>query len=97
MASEYHKENIVETYFTILILDDCGNECDEIGRKHCSQDLIGACKQVVECIEHDKDFKDEPKWSYLVVKHELDNDSDWHTFYKVYKYSGKWKYKRVDF
>ena len=101
MVSEDRKENIVDTYFTIYILDSCfrysGEVYDEISRKHCPQDLIGACKRVIEMMKDDKDFKDEPKWSYLVVKHEEDKENDWQTFYKVYKYRGKWKCKEVDF
>jgi hypothetical protein len=97
---EYKKENIVDTYWTIDILDSCwkisGDVYDEISRKHCPQDLIGACKKVVEMIEHDKELKDEPKWEYRVIKHEEDEDNDWQTAYKVYKYRGQWKFK-VDY
>ena len=98
MAKEYKKENITQTYFTIDILDDCwkitGDTYDEIGKKDCPQDLIGACKKVVEMIKNDKDYKDEPKWDYRVIKHEEDDDTDWQTAFKVYKYRGKWKYRK---
>ena len=97
---EYKKENIIDTYFTIDILDSCwrisGEVYDEISRKRCPQDLREACRRVVELIEHDKEFKDEPKWSYRVIKHEEDDKNDWQTAYKVYKYRGRWKYK-VDY
>lgn len=97
---EYKKENIIDTYWTIDILDDCwrisGDVYDEISRKDCPQDLIGACKKVVEMIESDKGRIDEPKWEYRVIKHEEDEENDWQTAYKVYKYRGKWKYK-VDY
>jgi len=101
MASEYDKRKITRTYYTILVCIDEGagqyEECDEISAKQCPQDLLGACKRVVELVEHDKDFKDEPKWKYFVVKNEEDDDTNWQTFYKVYKYRGKWKYKRTDY
>lgn len=94
MAKEYKKENIVKTYFTIAILDSCFDEYDEVSPKNCPQDLVGACKHVIELIKLDKDFKDEPKWYYRVIKHEEDDDTDWQTAYKVYKYKGQWKYKK---
>lgn len=44
MAKEYKKENIINTYFTIAILDDCfkihGEIYDEIDKSHTPQNLI---------------------------------------------------------
>ena len=94
--SEYKKENIIKTYWTIDIIDSCGDRFDEIAPRNCPQDLIGACKRVIEMMKSDKDFKDEPKWDYRVIKHEEDADTDWQTAYKVYKYRKQWKYK-VDY
>ena len=97
MSNDYQKENIVETYYTISILDDCGNEYDEIGKKSCQQSLVDACKKVIEMTKQDKILGEEyGVWFYLVVKHEEDNDTDWQTFYKVFKYRGKWRYKETD-
>ena len=101
MAKEYDKQNITNTFYDIIICADMGagqlEECDYVDKRYVPQDLVGACKKVIELMGYDKDFKDEPNWKYLVVKHEEDNDTDWQTFYKVYKYRGKWKYKRVDY
>ena len=98
--AEYKKESIINTYWTIDILDSCwkisGEVYDEISPRNCPQDLIGACKLVVEMIKNDKNFKDESKWDYRVIKHEEDADNDWQTAYKVYKYRGQWRYK-VDY
>ena len=99
--SEYKKENIIKTYWTIDILDSCwkisGDVYDEISEKNCPQDLIGACKLVVENIERDKRLGAKYGfWDYRVIKHEEDAENDWQTAYKVYKYRGKWKYK-VDY
>ena len=98
---EYNKANIINTYFTIDILDDCWkishDVYDEVSKKNCPQDLVGACKKVVEMIKHDKELgPDYGKWDYRVIKHEEDDTTDWQTAYKVYKYRGQWKYK-VDY
>lgn len=99
---EYKKENITDTYYTIDILDSCwkisGDVYDEISRKSCPQDLLGACRRVVEMINHDRELGEEigGKWEYRVIKHEEDDENDWQTAYKVYKYRGRWRYK-VDY
>lgn len=98
MSDTYDKRNIVKTYFTIIVLDSCGDEYDEIGVRHCPQDLVGACKHVIELTKHDKELGPEyGTWSYLVCKNEEDDTTNWLTFYKVYKYRGKWKAKQVDY
>lgn len=92
--AEYEKSKITDTYFTIEILDSCGDRYDEIGRKDCPQDLIGACKKVVEMKKHDRELGTNfGIWDYRVIKHEEDEENDWQTAYKVYKYRGGWKYK----
>ena len=99
--AEYKKENIINTYWTIDILDSCwkisGDVYDEIPPRYCPQDLIGACKKVVEMLKDDMERRKhddgEPVWEYRVIKHEEDEENDWQTAYKVYKYRGRWKYK----
>ena len=94
---EYDLKNIKETYYTITILDSCDDEYDEIPRRNCPQTLKEACLRVVEMIQHDRELgTDYGVWSYLVVKHEVDDDTDWISTYKVYKYRKQWRYKRVD-
>lgn len=96
MAKEYNKANIVKTYYSVVILDSCGDIYEE-----CFKDLLGkelleiksAMLLVIEMKKHDKDFKDEPKWDYRIAKHEEDDDTDWQTIYKVYKYRGRYKVK----
>lgn len=98
MAEIYDKLNITNTYFTIAILDSCDDVYDEFDEKHTPQDLKSACLKVIDLMKEDKELgSDYGVWSYLVVKHEEDDTTDWQTFYKVYKYRGKWKCKRVDY
>lgn len=93
----YDKSKIVETYYTITILDSCGDEYDEIPKRSCPQSLKEACLRVVEMIQCDRELgSDFGIWNYVVVKHEVDDDTDWQTKYKVYKYRGRWKYKRIE-
>lgn len=97
---EYKKENIKKSYLEIWVLDAGGSVYDYITGKNCPQDFISACKKVIELIKDDKELRKEYgcwSWSYLVVKNEEDDDTNWQTFYKVYKYANKWKYKRVDY
>ena len=104
MAKEYKKENIINTYFTIAILDDCfkihGEIYDEINKLHTPQNLIDACKRVIELYNDDRERrkydKGEIVWDYRVIKHEEDDSTDWQTAYKVYKYKGRWKFYRDD-
>lgn len=93
----YDKSKIIETYYTITIFDSCGDEYDEIPKRSCPQNLKEAFLRVIEMIQHDRELgSDFGIWSYLVVKHEIDDDTDWTTEYKVYKYRKQWRYKRVD-
>ena len=107
--SEYDKSKITNTYYTILILDSCGDIFDELSKWQCTNnseerrarvewvDIIDACKRVIEMKKHDKELGSEfGVWDYRVVKHEEDEDNDWQTIYKVFKYRGKWKYKIDD-
>ena len=95
---DYKKENIIKVYYTISVLDDCGNEYEELSERQCPQDLVGACKKVVEMIKDDRELGEEyGRWFYLVVKHEEDAENDWQTFYKVFKYRGRWKCKATDY
>lgn len=98
MAKEYNKDNIKNTYFTIAILDDCfnihGEIYDEITGVHCPQTLLGCARKVVEMKNHDKELGAEyGKWDYRIIRHEEDDDSDWQTAFKVYKYRNQWKVK----
>ena len=94
MAKTYNKANIINTYFTIIILDSCGDIYDEIYGIHCPQTLIECGKRILEMKQHDKELGDEfGVWDYRIGKHEEDDDSDWQTVYKVYKYRGRYKIK----
>jgi hypothetical protein len=96
MAKEYRKENIVKTYYSVIILDDCDNIVEEVEKDALGNpllDLKSACMMVLDYKRTDKDFKDEPKWDYRIGKHEEDDDTDWQTIYKVYKYRGRYKVK----
>lgn len=47
--------------------------------------------------QHDKELgSDYGVWDYRIVKHEEDDNTDWQTIYKVYKYRGKYKVKIDD-
>ena len=94
----YDVKKIKKVYYTIAILDSCNDVYDEITEKHVPQNLIDACKFVIEQIKHDKELGDDfGIWSYLVVKHEEDDNTDWQSFYKVYKYRNQWRYKQVNY
>lgn len=101
MAQEYNKNNIKNTYFTIAILDDCfkihGEVYDEIRGVHCPQTLLGCARKVVEMLKDDKERRKYDEgwivWDYRIIKHEEDDDSDWQTAYKVYKYRNQYKVK----
>ena len=93
---EYNIENIKNTYFTIVILDSCGDEYDEITGIHCPQTLVGCARKIIEMKQHDKELgADFGVWDYRIFKHEEDDDSDWLTEYKVYKYKNQYKVKVV--
>ena len=97
MAKEYRKENILKVYYSIVILDDCGGIYDEIFKDQFRRefkDLIETAKQVIEMKKHDKELGSEyGVWDYRIAKHEEDDDTDWQTVYKVYKYRNRWKIK----
>ncbi len=97
MAKEYRKENILKVYYSIIILDDCGNIYDEIFRDQFRRpftDLKETALAVVDMKKHDKELGSEfGVWDYRIGKHEEDDDTDWQTVYKVYKYRNRWKIK----
>ena len=91
----YDKKNIVNTYWSILILDACGDIYEEYeGRKGeltCAKDCAA---WVLHNMKNDKELGAEyGTWDYRFVKHEEDDDTDWTTVYKVYKYRGRYKWK----
>ena len=91
---EYSPKNIINTYFTIAILDSCGDVYDEITGIHCPQTLIGCGRKIIEMKNHDKELGSEfGDWNYRICKHEEDDDTDWQTVYKVYKYRNQYKIK----
>lgn len=105
---EYEPSQIIRTYYTILILDSCGDEYDELHKYQVGNDpkayrnredwdnIIEPAKYIIEMKKSDKELgKDYGEWDYIIVKHEEDEDSDWQSDYKVYKYRGQWRYKRV--
>lgn len=94
----YCKDKITKTYFTILVLDASGDIYDEITKDIDHKEftnIINAAKCVINMMKTDKELGEElgGKWSYRIGKHEEDDDTDWQTIYKLYKYKGKWKYK----
>lgn len=97
---EYNKANIVKTYYSIIILDSCGDiyeECfkDRFGKDYL--DIKTAMLAVIDMKKADKELgKDWGEWDYRIAKHEEDDDTDWQTIYKMYKYRGKWKLKVDD-
>lgn len=98
MAKEYKKENIVNTYYEILILDACGSIYDYIYKndeKQPFRDINEPAKKIIKMMKTDKELGEKlgGKWSYRIAKHEEDDDTDWQTIYKLYKYRGVWKYK----
>lgn len=94
MAETYKKESVLKTYFTIVILDSCGDIYDEISGVHCPQTLIDCGRKILEMKQTDKELgKDYGTWDYRICKHEEDEDTDWQTVYKVIKYRGQYKIK----
>lgn len=91
MAKEYNKNNIKKVYFTIIILDACGDIYDEIGPFTAINETV---KRIFDMKKTDKELGDEyGVWDYRIGYHEEDDDTDWQTVYKVYKYRGVWKVK----
>ena len=98
MENEYKKENIQYTYYTIVILDSCGDPYDEIYKDHTTgkefTNIRECAKLIIEMKKHDKELCDEyGVWDYRICKHEEDKTNDWQTVFKVYKYRGVWKVK----
>lgn len=74
-----------------MILDACGNVYDEIGPW---KNINDCAKKIIEMQKHDKELGSEyGVWDYRIVYHEEDDDSDWQTVYKLYKYKGHYKIK----
>ena len=95
---EYDKSKILKVYYTILIIDSCGDIYDEIckGKNEDWDNIIEPAKRIIEMKKSDKELGDEyGVWDYRIAKHEEDNDSDWQSEYKIYKYKRQWRYKRV--
>ena len=94
MAKEYNKNNIIKTYYSIIILDACGDIYEEITGKRCPQTMTECAKQIIEMKKHDKELGSEyGVQDYRIGYHEEDDDTDWQTVYKLYKYKGKYKVK----
>ena len=50
---EYNIKNIKNTYFTIIILDSCGDIYDEIYGEDCTRTLIDCAKRIIEMKKED--------------------------------------------
>lgn len=94
---EYNKANIVKTYYSIVILDSCGDIYDEDFKDQFGKELLDIKTTmliVLDMMKTDKELGEEyGKWGYRIAKHEEDDDTDWQTIYKMYKYRGKYKLK----
>lgn len=94
---EYDAKNIVKTYYSILILDACNDIYEEMFKDVFGSEFTSMKQCVYEIIkmkQHDKELGEEfGTWDYRIAKHEEDDDSDWQTIYKLYRYDGKWKVK----
>ena len=95
---EYRKENILNTYYSIVILDSCGDIYDEVFTNHETHkpftDLKETALKVIDMMNEDKVLGEEyGTWGYRISKHEEDDDTDWQTVYKLYKYRGRYKVK----
>lgn len=97
MAKEYNKANIVKTYYSIIILDACGDIYSEEFKDLFGKELLdirSAMLRVIDMKKSDKELgKDWGVWDYRIAKHEEDEDTDWQTVYKLYKYRNKYKVK----
>ena len=93
MANEYKKENITKTWFEIIILDGTGEIYDSITGVHCPQTLIGCARKIDELKQHDVEIGEKGIWDYRVGMHEEDENTDWYSIYKIYKYKGKYRAK----
>lgn len=98
MAKEYNKSNIVKTYYSVIILDDCGDIYEEMEKNPLThepfKDLTEAAKCILDMKSSDKELGEEyGRWDYRIGKHEEDDDTDWQSVYKLYKYKGCWKVK----
>ena len=97
MAKEYKKENIIKTYYSIIILDACNDIYDEMLKDEFRvpfTDIKQCVCKIIEMKQHDKELgKDYGTWDYRIGKHEEDDDTDWQTIYKMYKYKGRYKVK----
>lgn len=82
----------MERYFTIMILDSCGDVYDEL-HEHFTTLKESAIK-VLEMKKHDKELGDDfGIWDYRIVEHNETEDEDEYQIYKLYKYRGIWKVK----
>lgn len=94
MAKEYKKENIINTYFEILVLDGAGDIYDTIKGFHCPQTLLGCARKIDEMKQRDKELgEDFGIWDYRVAMHEEDDNTDWYSVYKINKRKGKYYFK----
>lgn len=96
--NEYDKTKIIKTYYSILILDSCLDIYEEMEKDAFGKpflELKDACYRVLDMMKLDKELGEENggKWYYRIAKHEEDNENDWQTIYKLYKYRGRWKVK----
>lgn len=87
-------------YYTILILDSCGDVYEEMLHNEEKKPFLSlreTALKVIDMKKHDKELgSDFGIWDYRIVKHEEDDETDWVSIYKVYKYAGKWKCKYDD-
>ena len=83
-----------KTYYTILILDSCGDIYDEITNKQQWTSIKEPMLKIIEMKQDDKELgADYGVWDYRIARHEEDDENDWQTILKIYKYRNVWKVK----
>lgn len=94
---EYNKNNIIKTTYSIVILDACGNVYEEVFKDKFGNEFLNirdCAYLIIEMKKTDKELgKNFGVWDYRICEHEEDNDTDWQTVYKLFKYKGHYKVK----
>ena len=93
------EEKIIETSYSIVILDSGGAIYDEVFKDSMRKpfaSLKDALMEVILMKQSDKELGECDCWDYRVVKHEVSEKYDYQSIYKVYRYRNKWMYKFDD-
>lgn len=92
-------EKIIKTYYSILILDSCGDIYDELFKNQFGKeftDLKEIIRYVLEMKKHDKELgKEYGTWDYRVAVHEETETTDYQSIYKIRKVRNANKYRLV--